>query len=99
MRRELSNYIIVPGEIRYDKRLPVGARLLYGEIRGLAVDKGYCYASNGWLAGKYGVTKVTISNWISKLKSCNYISITYNPHRRISVVYKEHLKESIREKK
>jgi DNA-binding transcriptional regulator LsrR (DeoR family) len=72
---------------------------LYGEIRGLAVDKGYCYASNGWLAGKYGVTKVTISNWISKLKACNYISITYNPHRRISVVYKEHLKESPREKK
>ena len=96
--RSKVNYIIVPGAVRYDKRLPVGARLLFGEIRGLAVDRGYCFASNGWLAGKYGVSNVTISTWISKLKASNYISITYNPHRRISIVYNEHLKESPREK-
>ena len=96
--RSKVNYIIVPGAVRYDKRLPVGARLLFGEIRGLAVDRGYCFASNGWLAGKYGVSNVTISTWISKLKACNYISITYNPHRRISIVYNEHLKDSPREK-
>lgn len=88
------NYIIVPGAVRYDRRLPVGARLLFGEIRGLAVDRGYCFASNGWFAGKYGVSKVTISNWISKLKACNYISITYNPHRRIKIVYNESLKDA-----
>ena len=88
------NYIIVPGAVRYDRRLPVGARLLFGEIRGLAVYRGYCFASNGWFAGKYGVSKVTISNWISKLKACNYISITYNPHRRIKIVYNESLKDA-----
>ena len=88
------NYIIVPGAVRYDRRLPVGARLLFGVIRGLAVDRGYCFASNGWFDGKYGVSKVTISNWISKLKACNYISITYNPHRRIKIVYNESLKDA-----
>ena len=87
-----DHYIIVPGSVRYDKRLPVGARLLFGEIRGLTAEKGYCFASNRWLASKYGVTKVTISKWISKLKACNYIAVTYNPHRRITLVYKAYIK-------
>tara|TARA_Y100000310_G_scaffold221060_1_gene222604 strand:+ start:648 stop:947 length:300 start_codon:yes stop_codon:yes gene_type:complete len=92
MSRKNASYIIVPGAVRYDKRLPVGARLLFGEIRGLTAGKGYCYASNGWLASKYGVSKVTISNWISKLKACNYIAVSYNPHRRIRLVYLAGLK-------
>lgn len=76
-------YVIVPAKVRYDKRLPLGARLLYGEISGLAKLHGFCFASNGWFANKYGVTDVTVSNWISKLKECNYITVQYKPHRRI----------------
>tara|TARA_Y100001963_G_scaffold70530_1_gene98160 strand:+ start:1301 stop:1597 length:297 start_codon:yes stop_codon:yes gene_type:complete len=78
-------YIIVPAVVRYDKRLPLGARLLYGEISGLSNMHGFCFASNGYFAKAYGVTDITISNWISKLKQCEYINITYNPHRRIFV--------------
>ena len=78
-------YVIVPAQVRYDKRLPLGARLLYGEISGLTNTHGFCFATNGWFADKYGVTDITISNWISKLKKCDYVDISYNPHRRIFV--------------
>ena len=78
-------YIIVPAIIRYDGRLPLGARLLYGEIKALSNKHGFCFASNGWFAKRYDVTDVTVSNWISKLKACKYIQISYNPHRRIFV--------------
>ena len=78
-------YIIVPADVRYDKRLPFGARLLYGEISGLSNMHGFCFASNGYFAKAYGVTDITISNWISALKKYKYITISYNPHRRIFV--------------
>ena len=80
-----THYIIVPAVVRYDGRLPLGSRLLYGEIKALSNKHGFCFASNGWFAKRYDVTDVTVSNWISKLKKCKYIQISYNPHRRIFV--------------
>ena len=80
-----THYIIVPAVVRYDGRLPLGSRLLYGEIKALSNKHGFCFASNGWFAERYDVTDVTISNWISKLKKYKYITISYNPHRRIFV--------------
>ena len=78
-------YIIVPARVRYDTRLPLGARLLYGEINGLTNKHGFCFASNGWFAKQYGVTTITISNWISKLREYKYIDVEYEPHRRIFI--------------
>ena len=75
----------MPAVVRYDSRLPLGSRLLYGEIKALSNKHGFCFASNGWFAKRYDVTDVTISNWISKLKKCKYIQISYNPHRRIFI--------------
>jgi len=80
-----THYIIVPAVVRYDGRLPLGSRLLYGEIKALSNKHGFCFASNGWFAERYDVTDVTISNWISKLKKYKYIQISYNPHRRMFV--------------
>ena len=65
--------------MRYDKRLPNGAKLLYGDICGLTNKFGYCFATNGYFAEMFSCTDITISNWISKLKKYGYIEVNYNP--------------------
>jgi hypothetical protein len=71
--------------VRYDKNLPDKAKLLYGEITALCNKEGYCWASNAYFAELYGVTTVSISRLISKLKQAGYISVT--------LIYKEKSKE------
>ena len=63
---------------------PLGITYM-NDVYDLSNKHGFCFASNGWFAKRYDVTDVTVSNWISKLKACKYIQISYNPHRRIFV--------------
>lgn len=78
-------YAIIPASIRYDKNIVPNAKLLYGEITALCNEKGYCWASNNYFAELYGVTKNTVSSWISSLVKNNYIEI--------DLIYKENSKE------
>ena len=80
-----SYYAIIPANIRYDKRLPARAILLYGEITALTNEKGYCWASNTYFANLYNVTPQTVSGWISLLVKHGYVT------RQIQ--YKEGTKE------
>ena len=80
-----SYYAIIPADVRYDKRLIDGAKLLYGEITALCSEKGYCWATNSYFAKLYEVSNTTISTWISQLEKHGYIT------RRLK--YKEGTKE------
>lgn len=80
-----SYYAVIPANVRYDDNLPMGARMLYGELTALANEKGYCWATNSYFAELYNVTTVTISNWITKLEEQGHI------HREI--IYKKGSKE------
>jgi len=80
-----SYYAIIPANVRYDKDLSANAKLLYGEITALCNEKGFCWASNNYFAKLYGVTTVSISNWISQLEQKKYITR--------EMVYKEGTKE------
>ena len=68
-------YIIIPPEIRTDKRLLPLEKMLYGEIATLSKKKGYSYATNQYFAEIYGVTTRTITKSISNLEKYNYITI------------------------
>lgn len=61
-------YAIIPAFVRYDKRLPMLSRFLYGELTALCNEKGYCWASNRYFAELYEVSIETISRYIAKLK-------------------------------
>ena len=75
MQDKKSYYAIIPGNVRYDTRLCPNAKLLYGEISALCNERGYCWASNEYFAELYGVSRTSISKWISSLKECGYINV------------------------
>ena len=78
-------YAVIPAFVRYDKELQPNAKLLYGEITALCNEKGFCWAENDYFANLYGVSKTSISKWISSLIKKNYISS--------EIVYKEGTRE------
>jgi hypothetical protein len=70
---------IIPPEVRYVKDLAPNAKLLYGELTVLCRKEGYCWASNTYFAELYGVSKFTISRWVSSLVDKGYIRIEMAP--------------------
>ncbi len=58
-----------------DRGLNPRAKLTFTTITMLSEQKGYCFASNGYLANSQGCSKVTISRCISELQKAGYIRI------------------------
>ena len=78
-------YAIIPANVRYDKTLTPNAKLLYGEITALCNEKGFCWANNEYFSELYGVSKTSISKWISSLIERGYL--------QSEIIYKEGSKE------
>jgi len=72
-----SYYAVIPAPVRYDKNVPAGAKLLYGEITSLCNKKGYCWAGNAYFAELYQTSERTVINWINTLKKYGYISVVF----------------------
>ena len=69
-----NNYFtVLPANVRYDSTLPPNAKILFSELLALCGDRGFCWASNGYLARLFNVDKATVSRWISKLHKRGYI--------------------------
>ncbi len=88
-------YAIIPADVRYSNLKP-NAKLLYGEITALSGKLGYCYASNNYFADLYGVSKNTVSRWISDLNKLGFINIEVERNekkqvikRRIGIIQKD----------
>ena len=41
-----EKYILIPESVKLNKKIPPGAKLLFGDILSLSKGKGYCFASN-----------------------------------------------------
>ena len=88
-------YAIIPADVRYSNLKP-NAKLLYGEITALSGKLGYCYASNNYFAELYGVSKNTVSRWISDLNKLGFINIEVERNekkqvikRKIGIIHKD----------
>jgi DNA-binding transcriptional regulator YhcF (GntR family) len=78
-------YAIIPSEVRYSNLKP-NAKLLYGEITALSGKLGYCYATNNYFAELYGVSKNTVSRWISDLNKLGFINIEVERNENKQVI-------------
>ena len=70
-----SYWAVLPAAVRYDPAITAGAKLLYAEISSLTGSRGYCYASNAYFAGLYGITERTLQRHLKALESGGYIRI------------------------
>ena len=85
-----SYYAIIPADVRYDKKLQSGAKLLYGEITALCNQSGYCWASNEYFAELYGKKERTIQRWIKSLEKAEFIySEVKGMKRKIFITQKQ----------
>lgn len=66
-------YAIIPADVRYDDSIPPNAKLLYGEISALMGPEGFCYASNQYFSGLYGMAEETITRLITRLEQAGHI--------------------------
>ena len=80
-------FAMIPASVRYDKRLPANAKLLYGELTALSNEKGYCWAGNDYFAGLYEVSKTSVSKWVSALKDAGYIRSNLSMQRVLNKSY------------
>ena len=78
-------YAIIPADVMYSNLKP-NAKLLYGEITALSGKLGYCYASNNYFADLYGVSKNTVSRWISDLNKLGFINIEVERNEKKQVI-------------
>lgn len=80
-----SYYAIIPASVRYDKKLSLLSRLLYGEITALCNEKGFCWAGNAYFAELYEVNLKSISRCVGQLVKNEYITS--------EMIYRENSKE------
>ena len=81
-----SYYSILTAKVRYDKEIPMGAKVCFSEITALTNRSGFCYASNKYFAGLYDVSETTISTWIKKLQERGHVRASYlNGQRKIYI--------------
>jgi len=74
--------IILDDSIVKSKKINSTEKLVYGVITSLANNKGYCYASNEYIANKINLSKRSISKAISDLKKANYIRVENDEYQR-----------------
>lgn len=73
--RRPGYWAVLPAKVRYDKTLRPNAKLLYAEITALADARGYCWATNSYLAELFGIAARTVSDLVKNLADRGYIEV------------------------
>jgi len=58
---EKIQFVIVPEFILTDSNIPIGEKLLFGDIASHTKQKGYCWGSNEYFEKRYKVSSRTMS--------------------------------------
>ena len=79
--------IVIESSIVKSNSINSTDKLVYGIIKALTNNLGYCYASNDYISKKINLSKRTVSKAISNLRRANYIRVeTINYQRNIYLV-------------
>ena len=78
MKEKPNYYAILPAKVRYNKNISNSEKLFYAEVTALANAKGYCHATNGYLAELFDVEEYTITRWVKSLKKENLVRVAYS---------------------
>ncbi|HIR48733.1 MAG TPA: helix-turn-helix domain-containing protein [Candidatus Faecimonas gallistercoris] len=79
--------IVIESSIVKSNSINSTDKLVYGIIKALTNNLGYCYASNDYISKKINLSKRTVSKSISNLRKANYIRVeTINYQRNIYLV-------------
>lgn len=97
-----DGYSICFNEWALDKEIKNELNLLL-IISSLCAEKGYCFASNKYLADLFDITEQSVSNKIKKLESIGYLLVEYkyrgteviSREIRIKNIYTDHIKKII----
>ena len=73
--REPAFDAVIPAPVRHNDKLRPNAKLLYGEIRSLCGAKGYCWATNGYFAERFGMNERSIARFIAQLEELKFIQV------------------------
>lgn len=68
-----TGWCLIPPEIVSRQDLTSNEKLIAGRVLGLALKKGYCYATNKWLGEQFGLSGGTVGNLISSLVRKNIL--------------------------
>ena len=74
MKEQPTYFAVLTADVRYSKVLKPMEKLMYAEITALTNMNGQCWATNRYFAELYGVSKVTVSNWIANLVKQGFIT-------------------------
>lgn len=97
-----NGYSICMNKWALDKDIKTELGLLL-IISSLCAEKGYCYASNEYLASLFDMTEQSVSNKIKKLEEKEYIEVIYkyrgsqviSREIRLKIYYIDHIKKII----
>ncbi len=74
--------IVIDDSIVKSNKINSTDKLVYGVIKALTNNKGYCYASNDYISKKVNLSKRTITKSIGNLKQANYIRVETTNYQR-----------------
>ncbi len=86
--RNSTYYTTIPSVVRRAEDLSAQAKLVFGDIAGLAQKEGYCYASNEYIAVIADVTPRQVSRYVTELVKGGYLSrrVTENKVRELRIL-------------
>ena len=75
MDREASFWSVIPHTVLAATDIKPTAKLLYAKVTSLQTSKGYCYASNRYLAEGLGIAPDTVTRLLKELSDAGYLRL------------------------